>query len=59
MLPLTGVKVIEIAQNIAGPYAGDTPDTVLADRVESLVSQEHAKWASTQEQTAKTQNAKN
>jgi len=43
----------------AGPYAGDTPDTVLADRVESLVSQEHAKWASTQEQTAKTQNAKN
>jgi crotonobetainyl-CoA:carnitine CoA-transferase CaiB-like acyl-CoA transferase len=23
MLPLTGVKVVEIAQNIAGPYAGE------------------------------------
>src|SRR5882757_6223178 len=26
---------------------------LLAERIESLVSQEHAKWASTQEQTAK------
>ena len=28
MLPLTGVKVVEIANNIAGPYAG----YILADR---------------------------
>jgi hypothetical protein len=40
----------------AGPYAGDTPETVLADRVESLVSQEHAKWASTQQQPEKKDN---
>ncbi len=23
MLPLAGIKVVEIAQNIAGPYAGE------------------------------------
>ena len=34
----------------AGPYAGAAdPHALLAERVESLVSQEHAKWASTQE----------
>jgi hypothetical protein len=34
----------------AGPYAGRVdPHALLAERVESLVSQEHAKWASTQE----------
>jgi len=44
----------------AGPYAAaDNPKALLAERVESLVSQEHAKWASTQEQTGKPRNAKN
>jgi hypothetical protein len=35
----------------AAPYA-NVPDThaLLAERIESLVSQEHAKWASTQQQ---------
>jgi hypothetical protein len=34
----------------AGPYAAAAdPHSLLAERVESLVSQEHAKWASTQE----------
>jgi len=43
----------------AGPYAAAINDNaLLAERVESLVSQEHAKWAPAQEQTAKTQNAK-
>jgi hypothetical protein len=33
----------------AGPYAGTVgPHRLLAERVESLVSQEHAKWASSQ-----------
>ena len=38
----------------AGPYgpAAD-PHALLAERIESLVSQEHAKWASGQEQAAK------
>lgn len=35
-----------------GPYAGSPdPHALLADRIESLVSQEHAKWASVQQQT--------
>jgi hypothetical protein len=34
----------------AGPYAVvSDPHTLLAERIESLVSQEHAKWASAQE----------
>jgi Protein of unknown function (DUF4231) len=34
----------------AGPYAVATdPNVLLAERIESLVSQEHAKWASSQE----------
>lgn len=34
----------------AGPYAEiENPDLVLADRVESLISQEHAKWIAGQE----------
>jgi hypothetical protein len=38
----------------AGPYASaNNPKALLAERIESLVSQEHAKWASTQEQTPK------
>jgi hypothetical protein len=38
----------------AAPYAG-TPDphALLAERIESLVSQEHAKWASVQQQEPK------
>lgn len=34
----------------AGPYgSADDPSKLLAERVESLVSQEHAKWVSAQE----------
>ena len=33
MLPLTGVKVVEIAQNIAGPYAGEILAALGADVV--------------------------
>ena len=40
----------------AGPYgAAENPKSLLAERVESLVSQEHAKWAATQQQPAKAQ----
>jgi hypothetical protein len=35
----------------ATPYANvPDPHALLAERIESLVSQEHAKWASTQQQ---------
>jgi hypothetical protein len=35
----------------ASPYAGATdPHALLAERIESLVSQEHAKWASVQQE---------
>jgi len=35
----------------AGPYAAsDAPDALLAERIESLISQEHAKWVTQQEQ---------
>jgi hypothetical protein len=38
----------------AGIYAAaNDPHALLAERIESLVSQEHAKWASSQEQVAK------
>ena len=38
----------------AGPYAAaDNPRALLAERVESSVSQEHAKWTSAQEQSGK------
>jgi len=38
----------------AGPYAtADTPLRLLAERVESLVSVEHAKWVSVEEQASK------
>ena len=44
----------------AGPYASaDNPMALLAERIESLVSQEHAKWASSQEQVTKRQSGKN
>jgi uncharacterized protein DUF4231 len=39
----------------AGPYAvALDPRVLLAERVESLVSQEHAKWASGQEYAGRT-----
>lgn len=42
----------------AGPYAEATnPTALLAERVESLVSQENAKWTAVQEQTPKTHKA--
>jgi hypothetical protein len=38
----------------AGPYASsEKPLSLLAERVEGLVSQEHAKWVSSQEQASK------
>ena len=43
---------------VAGPYASATnPHALLAERIESLVSQEHAKWASSREQDAKSTKA--
>ena len=38
----------------AGPYTGPDAHSVLAERVESLVSQEHAQWAATQSQEKST-----
>jgi Protein of unknown function (DUF4231) len=38
----------------AGPYvSANRPIALLADRIEGLISQEHAKWISTQEQAKK------
>ena len=38
----------------AGPYAGAANGrALLADRIEGLISQEHAKWVSAREETAK------
>jgi hypothetical protein len=40
----------------AGPYAtAQDPHALLAERIESTVSQEHAQWASVQQQAAKGQ----
>ena len=40
----------------ASPYASAAdPHALLAERIESLVSQEHAKWASVQQQEPKSQ----
>lgn len=45
-------KYVYIAK--ASPYAGVAdPRALLAERVESLVSQEHAKWASSQQESTK------
>ncbi|HLH37129.1 MAG TPA: DUF4231 domain-containing protein [Alloacidobacterium sp.] len=45
-------KFVYIAK--AGPYAAAAdPHALLAERIESLVSQEHAQWASVQQQSAK------
>lgn len=42
----------------AGPYATvEKPRALLAERVESLVSQEHAKWATVQQQEPQTKPA--
>ena len=42
----------------ASPYANAAdPHALLAERIESLVSQEHAKWASAQQQESKTKPA--
>jgi hypothetical protein len=42
----------------ASPYANAAdPHALLAERIESLVSQEHAKWASTQQQEPKSKTA--
>jgi hypothetical protein len=36
---------------LAGPYAGTaSPHTLLADRIEGLISQEHAKWVSARDE---------
>jgi hypothetical protein len=41
----------------ASPYASATdPHALLAERIESMVSQEHAKWASAQQQETKSKN---
>ena len=49
-------KYVYIAK--ASPYAGvDDARALLAERVESLVSQEHAKWASSQQESTKKQAA--
>ena len=41
----------------AAPYANaPDPHALLAERIESLVSQEHAKWASVQQQEPKSKN---
>ena len=43
---------------VAGPYSTATnAHTLLAERIESLVSQEHAKWASSQEEAVKSETA--
>src|SRR5262249_16058875 len=43
----------------AGPYTSETTATaLLAERIESLVSQEHAQWSSIQQQSNKGQAAK-
>jgi hypothetical protein len=38
----------------AGPYASsDNPNAMLAERIEALISQEHAKWVSTRQEATK------
>ena len=46
-------KYLYLAQ--AGPFAGaERPEAMLAERVEGLVSQEHAAWASQNEEATRT-----
>jgi Protein of unknown function (DUF4231) len=43
----------------AGPYAASrNPHSLLAERIESMVSQEHAKWASAQEKMERSEERK-
>ena len=43
---------------LAGPYAdAPNPDALLAERIEGLVSQEHAKWVSAQQDADKMKRA--
>lgn len=43
---------------LAGPYAAaSNPKSLLAERIESTVSQEHAQWASVQQQSQKATNS--
>lgn len=43
----------------AGPYASaSNPHALLAERIEGLVSQEHAKWASSHEQVSREQRSR-
>jgi len=43
---------------LAGPYSSaNDPRALLAERTESLISQEHAKWVSSREEAAKTKGA--
>jgi hypothetical protein len=35
----------------AGPYAGERSPSILAERVESLISQEHARWISVRKES--------
>jgi hypothetical protein len=45
-------------QSAAGPYAdARRPEALLAERVEGLVSQEHAKWTASREESTKRQDA--
>ena len=37
----------------AGPYEVERPHSLLAERIESLISQEHAKWVSARKEPAK------
>lgn len=50
-------KYLYLAQ--AGPYQGvAAPVTALAERIEGLVSQEHAKWVSAQSEAGKRQQSR-
>ena len=55
---LTHEKYLFLA--LAGPYAaaGVNPPVLLAERIETIMSQENTKWVSVQEQSGKSQGAK-
>jgi Protein of unknown function (DUF4231) len=55
---LTHEKYLFLA--LAGPYAaaGVNPPVLLAERIETIMSQENIKWVSVQEQTGKSKDAK-
>ena len=39
----------------AGPYTGPQAEPLLAERIESLISQEHSKWVSAREEAGRTE----